>query len=201
MKGNAAPAIDALVKLSETGNPSASSTSSIALGAIGTASDDPRILEALDRMLDEFLAIKRERAMEGIAMMGNRASSLAPKLKKLMDDRSSSVMPEAAQAYWSVSGDIESLRAPLAKYAESPTYETRVLKAIAQLGSNAKEFESLLLEKLSADELNSRNWAIHALAEIPKLSGRAKRKLAAVAESDPDVFVRYLAQRTLDAGK
>ncbi|MEM9411540.1 MAG: HEAT repeat domain-containing protein, partial [Planctomycetota bacterium] len=69
-----------LVKLHEEGIASARSWASIALGAIGPH-EEYDVVELLEAELDEFYLIYRERALEGLAHLGEKAKPAIPKIE------------------------------------------------------------------------------------------------------------------------
>lgn len=195
---DAEPALEALLRLSTEGNPSARSSTLPALGAIGTVSDDPRILETLKKNLNAFLALAKERAMIGICRMGPRATPLLDDIQRLMDDKTKSVMPEAAYARWCVTQEIEPTLTSLRKHAASHTYRDRVLEQIARIGPAAHSMTDVAITGLGSPEASTRDAAVTALQKIGPKAKAALPELRKVAADDSDLMVRHAAQRAVE---
>jgi HEAT repeat protein len=199
---NAEPALDDLLELAEKGNLSVRSSAMIAIGSIGTVSDDPRILESLSSKLDQFKAMEKERALLGLAMMGERAKSVLPKVESLMNDRTKSLMPEAAYAFVQMGGELGEAEAVLLSLKDDFTYQNRVLVQIEKLGQNATApMIDLAIEKLESTEPSVREAAVFALAKMGSRAQKALPELRKVAAKDEDILVRQSASDAIKALK
>ena len=199
MGGDAATATDPLLELAANGNPSARSTTAIALGAIGAATEDPRIVELLSEMLDSKLSIERERALIGAGNMGPAASDLLPKVESLINDRKMSVMPEAAFARWQITNDAQTSLEILEPLTVDRTYGLRAIDHIAKMGSAGAPTVETLSQQLDNEDASIREAVLRALIEIGPAARSTKDKLKKMAQADEDVLVRRFAVDALQA--
>ena len=195
MGRDAKPAGPQLVVLAETGNPSARSWATIALGAIGPV-EEYDVVEILDGKLDDFLLLDKQRALQGLALIGPPARAALPNIKRLMADKSKSCPHDAAYAYWKVTGDSEGASVALVDLLEDVDYVADTIEILGDMGPAAKESVPKLVVLLSSTEDHLREGAALALGAI---GPDAKSALPALerAKSDPDLLIRSAAQRAI----
>ena len=193
----AKPAGPKLVVLAEIGNPSARSWATIALGAIGPV-EEYDVIEILDGKLDDFLLLDKQRALQGLALIGPPARAALPNIKRLMADKSKSCPHDAAYAYWKVTGDSEGASTALGDLLGDVDYVAATIEILGDMGPAAKGSVPELIELLGSTEDHLREGAALALGAIGPAAKSALPALEKV-KSDPDLLIRSAAQRAMVA--
>ena len=192
---DARPAGAKLVELAEQGNPSSRSWATVALGAIGPV-DEYDVVEILDDKLDEFLLLDKQRALQGLALIGPPAKQALPNIERLMQDKSKSCPHDAAYAYWRVTGDADRPVAVLVELLKDVNFQTEAIEILGDMGPAAKNSVPALVEQLGSSEDHLREGAVLTLGAI---GPQAKAALPALEKMkrDPDALIRSAALRSI----
>lgn len=184
-----------LVELLKNGNPSARSWASIALGAIGPH-EEYSVVELLEERLDYFYLVDRQRALEGIAYLGEHAKPALPKIEKLMKLESKSVQHTASRTHWKVTGDATLAVDTLIKLLPTMEYGVDSMDILAEMGREAKKAVPDLMKQLKSTEAGHREAAVYALASI---GADAKSAIEALKkmDKDEDVLIRSAAKKAV----
>lgn len=184
-----------LVRLLEDGIASSRSWASIALGAIGPH-EDYDVVKLLDERLDRFYLIDRQRALEGLAYLGDHAKPTLPKVEKLMKDLSKSVPHTAARTHWKITGDAGKAIEVLVRLVPSMDFGVDSMDVLAEMGHEAKPAVPNLVKQLESPEAPTREAAIYALAAIGKGAKDAIGPLKKM-DKDEDVLIRAAAEMAI----
>lgn len=189
-------AVPKLVDLLKNGLPSARSWASIALGAIGPHEDYP-IVQLLEERLDYFYVVDRQRALQGIAYLGEHAKPALPKIEQLMKMKSKSVQHTASRTYWKVTGNAQPAVDTLITLLPTMEYGVDSMDILTEIGSEAKKAVPDLIKQLTSTEAGHREAAVYALASI---GSDAKPAVAALKKmnKDEDVLVRSAAKKAIE---
>ncbi len=193
---DAKPAGPKLVELAATGNPSARSWATVALGAIGP-SDQYDVVAILDNKLDEFLLVDKQRALKGLALIGPPAKAALPNIERLMNDQSKSCPHDAAYAYWKVSGDSDRAVEALINLLDHIDFQAETIEILGDMGPAAKNAVPSLVGMLDSDEAYIRESAVLTLGAIGPSANSALPALEKMLE-DPDLLIRSAAKRSID---
>ena len=177
----------------EKGPPSVRSWAATALGAIGKH-EDYDVLELLSKKLDAFLLIEKQRALEGMAFLGEDAKTKLPEIEKLMRDKSKSAMCSAAYAHWRVTGNSDKAIETLKSLLHSRSFADEAIQTIGRFGAEAKSLVPDLKIQLNSIEPVRRENAIWALGDIGKDAAPAIEQLKKISKSDKDAGIRGLAK-------
>ena len=180
-------------KMIDKGPPSVRSLALVALGAIGEH-DEYNVLELLTKKLDAFLLIEKQRAMEGMALMGENAKPALKKIESLIDNNSKSAMCSAAYAYWKITGDETKAIAKLKKLLDSRSFADEAIQTIGRMGDSAKTLVPVLKLHLDSPEAVRRENAVFALGDIGAAAEPAIDRLKKMAADDKDAGIRGLAR-------
>ncbi|MCH2182917.1 MAG: HEAT repeat domain-containing protein [Mariniblastus sp.] len=192
---DARPAGEKLVELAEKGNPSVRSWATVALGAIGPV-DEYDVVEILDDKLDDFLLLDKQRALQGLALIGPAGKRALPNIERLMQDKSKSCPHDAAYAYWKVTGDADRPVAVLVELLQDVNFQNDAIEILGDMGPQAKNSVPALIEQLGSSEDYLREGAVLTLGAI---GPDAKEALPALGKmkDDPDALIRSAAERSI----
>ena len=185
-----------LLDLLENGNASARSWASIALGAIGTHAEYD-VVDLLEQRLDRFYVIDRQRALEGLAFLGNEAKSTLPKIKQLMTNPEKSVQHTAARSYWKITGDADAAADVLTKLVPTMVYGADAMDIIGEMGPAAKKAVPEIIKQLKSPEVTTREAACYALASIGPDAKAAIEPLQEL-KTDKDLLIRAVAEMAIE---
>lgn len=139
-------ALPRLVRLANEGVLSVRTNALITIGGIAPrAAENPQqfndIIDLLVKKLDGFYQIEKSRALEGLGKLGPEAKAATKKIRELMEDETKSVQPEAAYAYWKITGDSNYVMRKMGGYLLDPNhsdYPTKTMEFIQKMGSVAR---------------------------------------------------------------
>lgn len=185
-----------LVRLIDEGVVSARTRALIALAAIGPVEGIDTV-GILRKWVQAYTVTDRERSLEALAIMGPAASDALEDVKLLMRDERRSVMPQAAYAYYRITGDRDTALSALMKLL--PNYDTRTaaMDRIGAMGSAADEAVESIAEYLTNDEAPTRETALFALSAIGPGARRAVAEIRRMADRDEDPLLRAQASELL----
>ena len=186
-----------LVRLQKEGIASARSWASIALGAIGPH-EDYDVVALLEERLEFFYLIDRERALKGLAMLGDKAKSTLPKIEMLMKTRAKSVQHIASKTHWKITGDPKLAVERLSTLVGTMEYGTESMDILAEIGADAKAAVPALIKQLKSSEDAHREAAIYALASIGPAASDAVVELKKLNQ-DVDLLIRAAAVRAIQS--
>lgn len=178
-----------LVKLLEEGIASARSWAGIALGAIGPH-DEYDVVKLLEERLDRFYLVDRERALIGLAHLGEHAKPALPKIEKLMEDRSKSVQHTASRAHWKISGDSAKAVERLITLIPTMEFGPDSMDILGEIGSEGRTAVPALIEQLKSTELPTREAAVYALAGIGSGANAAIEPLKKMNATEQDQLIK-----------
>ena len=185
-----------LVQLARDGIPSARSHAMIALGAIGPQ-EGYDVVQVLDDQLTEYLLIHKQRALEGLALIGPEAQDALPNIERLMQDSSKSAQHYAAYAYWRITGDNRKSTALLVQLLDSIDFRDEAMKMLARMGPAAETAVPALIKQLDSPEIYSRESAILALEQIGSAAHPAIPRLDELARTSNDALIKKAAERAV----
>ena len=182
-----------IAKLIEKGTPSVRSWALQALGAIGKH-DDYDALQLLTGKLDAFLLIEKQRALEGLALMGEDATPSLEKIESLISDNSKSAMCSAAYAHWKITGDKTKAISKLKKLLDSRSFADESIQTLGRMGQSASSLVPILKLHLDSPEPVRRENALFALGDIGAAAKPTIERLEKLATDDKDAGIRGLAR-------
>ena len=142
----------------------------------------------LSNILHESNQISRERAMIGLASLGAAAKDALPIVDQALRDTEFFPQPEAARAWWKISGDADRAVARLKLLLDSPTYDIRALEILAELGPAALAAAEKLAPRLQDEDQGIRLLAAQVFAAMGPAAKDYRPALEArLADSDRDV--------------
>jgi len=130
---DAAPMAKKLAKVYEVGIPSAATWAGIALGAIGPV-EDVDTVNLLAARVDHHRHVDKERALLGLALMGEEGIDAKDKVKVAMENPKSRVRPQAAYAYYKITDDGQLPAEVLAELLENPSWRGDALHFLSEMG-------------------------------------------------------------------
>jgi len=192
---DAKPAGEKLVELAEKGNPSVRSWATVALGSIGPV-EQYDVVEILNDKLDEFLLLDKQRALQGLALVGPPAKRALPNIERLMRDKSKSCPHDAAYAHWKITGNADPAVTVLVELLQDINFQGDAIETLGDMGPEAKNAVPTLIEQLNSSEDYLRESAVLTLGAI---GPQAKESLPALRKmkDDPDALIRSAAERAI----
>ncbi len=181
------------VELSNDGIPSARSWALITLGSIGL-SEDYDVVDLLAKKLNTFLLIDKQRALEGLSILGPEAKSALPQVDALMNDHSKNATQYAAFAHWKITGDVQPSLGILIKLIDSRSVGDEAIQIIGRMGPSAKDAVPDLIKQLSSEEPQRRENSIWALGDIGIDAKSAVPQLEKLSSDDEDILIREIAK-------
>lgn len=196
---DAAPMADSLAKIFYEGIPSSRSWAGIALGAIGPI-ENFDTAEMLGSRVTAFNHIEKTRALQGLALMGDEAVSQQEVIKAAMDQPDGRVRPQAAYAYYKVTGTTEQSVKTLIEMLSSRDYSDASLEHLRLMGADAKAAIPNLRQLLTHQEVGVREQAVLALGNM---GAAAKGEIDAIEQlaADPDPLLRQAVEESIAAIK
>ena len=173
---DAKPAVKKLLVMIEKGNVSVRGHAALCLGAIGPV-EGHEIVPAIVKRLDDQNQVVRERAMIGLGMMGRNAATALSQVEQALDGKTFHAKPEAALAYWRISGDSRKAVDHLVKLLNEPTHELLSMQKLGEMGPAAKESVPALLSKLGSDDISVQLEACDALGRIGSDTAEVRKGL------------------------
>jgi HEAT repeat protein len=197
MGRGARPALDDLIQLFNEGNPSTRSRAAYAIAAIGPVDgyDIPKLL--VDR-LNAPSQIERARLLGAIGMLGPDASEHADTIAALMSDARQRTIPEAALAYYKITGDETAALKPLLNIVANLSYQTTAIECIGAMGQGGADAVEALIPLLSKSEEGIVETTILALGNIGPAAEAALPKLNALTKSS-DFLIAKAAEESIKA--
>lgn len=184
-----------LVKLLENGIASSRSWASIALGAVGPH-EDYDVVDLLVERLSRFYLVDRQRALEGLALLGPEAKLALPQVEALMNDPTKSVQHTAARTHWKISGSSELAVKTLIPLISTMEHGVESMDILAEMGPQAQDSMEALIIQLKSSELPMREAAVYALAAIGPNAAAAVGPLREL-QRDPDLLIRAAAENAI----
>jgi len=178
-----------LVKLLEEGIVSSRTWAGIALGAIGPH-EEYDVVELLKERLGRFYLVDRERALTGLALLGEHAKPTLPEIEKLMENRSKSVQHTASRAHWKISGDPAKAIERLITLIPTMEFGVDAMDILSEMGAEAKSAVPKLIEQLNSPEFPTREAAVYALASIGSEAKVAIESLKELDSTEQDQLVK-----------
>jgi HEAT repeat protein len=196
---DAAPLADHLAQIFEQGIPSSRSWAGIALGAIGPI-ENFDTAKMLGSRIDAAVHVEKVRALQGLALMGDEATSQIDLIKAAMDQPESRIRPEAAYAYYRVTGQTEAAVQTLVQLLSSKNQREVALDQLKRMGAAAKMAIPAVSDLLSHEHVGVREQAVLVLGSM---GSAAAEKIDAIQklESDPDPLLRQAVQESIAAIK
>ena len=154
------------------------------------------MVEILDGKLDKFLLLDKQRALQGLALIGPPAKAALPNIERLMKDNSQSCPHDAAFAYWKISGDSDLPVSVLVELLSNIDFQAETIDLLGDMGPAAKTSVPALIKLLGSDEVHLREGAVlslGAIGPVAKAALPALRKL----KNDPDLLIRSAADRSI----
>jgi HEAT repeat protein len=191
-------AIPKLIELRKTGIPSSRSWAAVALGAIGpnTEFDTASYLAGT---LDAFVYQEKQRSLEGLALMGPEAISVADDVRDVMRDAQRRVMPEAAFALWRITGETDEPIKVLSEALDNPDIVDQTIVLVGKMGAAAKPLVGRISNALTTGEAGLQEAAAIALGEIGPAAAEAIPALKSIAENpNLDGLIRYYAREAIE---
>lgn len=143
MKKDGQAAIPELLKMMEEGSSSASRYSIRALGAVGLVKNYDTV-GALEKKLNAFKHEEKQEALMALAELGKASQETITKLKQLMFQPVSSysmnwiemngIKPDAAYAYWKITGDAEKAKRSLSSCLRDLNYRETAMQHLYEMG-------------------------------------------------------------------
>ena len=196
---DAAPLADHLAQIFEQGIPSSRSWAGIALGAIGPI-ENFDTAKMLGSRIDAAVHVEKVSALQGLALMGDEATSQIDLIKAAMDQPESRIRPEAAYAYYRVTGQTEAAVQTLVQLLSSKNQREVALDQLKRMGAAAKMAIPAVSDLLSHEHVGVREQAVLVLGSM---GSAAAEKIDAIQklESDPDPLLRQAVQESIAAIK
>jgi len=185
---DAAPMAKKLAKVYEVGIPSAATWAGIALGAIGPV-EDVDTVNLLAARVDHHRHVDKERALLGLALMGEEGIDAKDKVKVAMENPKSRVRPQAAYAYYKITDDGQLPAEVLAELLENPSWRGDALHFLSEMGPAGAPAIAKVLPFLDSEEVHEREGAVIALGSFGNKAAEAKMKLLSLS-GDPDPMIR-----------
>lgn len=185
---DAAPMAKKLAKVYEVGIPSAATWAGIALGAIGPV-EDVDTVKLLSARIDHHRQVDRERALLGLALMGEEGVNAKDKVKIAMEDPTSRVRPQAAYAYYKITDDGQLPAKVLGDLLEKRSLRSNALHFLSEMGPAGAPAIPKILPYLSSSEAFEREGAVIALGSFGNKAAEAKMKVLSLS-NDPDPLIR-----------
>jgi HEAT repeat protein len=192
----AKPAAAKVKQLFENGIASARTWAAIALGAIGKH-EDYDVIELLSQKLNAFLLVEKERALEGLALMGPEAKPALDKVVQLMEDRTKNARHYAAYTHWKITGDPDPAVKLLSQLSGTINFGVESIDILGKMGPAARDAVPTLIKRLEDEEPAPREAAVWALAEIGPAASTAIPALESLLD-DEDRLIRAGAKRAIE---
>ena len=186
-----------LVKLLEEGIASARSWAGVALGAIGPH-EDYDVVKLLEERLDRFYLVDRERALIGLAHLGDKAKSVVPKIETLMEQRSKSVQHVASRTHWKVTGDPAKAIERLTTLIPTMEFGAESMDILGEMGPDAKAAVPVIIKQLESEEFPAREAAVYALASMGSVAKSAIEPLKRLAKTERDHLIRAATEMAIE---
>ncbi len=193
----AAPMVANLVEIYEKGIPSARSWAGIALGAIGPVAGFDTA-QLLGSRITAFNHVEKTRALQGLALMGDEAESQQQIIETAMLDPKGRVRPQAAYAYYRVTGETQRPVQTLVEMLTKRDYRGEALTHLGKMGTDAQSAIPQLIELLKHENVAIRESAVLTLGNM---GAAAAHEILAIQQlaSDPDPLLRQAVQEAVDA--
>jgi len=135
------------------------------LAAIGPVEGED-IVGVLSGHIVGYSAIEKSRFLDALGSLGPDAKDALEKIKPLMYDTNMRVMPEAALAYYNISGDEKIAIDVLKGLFRNQTYKIKAAECIGGMGQGGESAIPELTAMLGENDENSIETALLALKGI-----------------------------------
>jgi HEAT repeat protein len=170
----------------------------LALGALGP-SNEHDIVGLLTKKLDAFMALERERALIGLGYLGPDAKPALEKITALMNNPDKSVQPQAAFAYWKITGEAGPAMEVLAATLQDYNFRDETVQRLGEMGSVAAPLVPELINLLRDEDDSIRESAIQTLEKLGPVAKQALPKLRTIAKNDSDLLIQEAAKSAIKA--
>lgn len=194
---DASPMAENLAEIFEKGIPSARSWAGIALGAIGPI-ENFDTAEMLGSRVNAFNHVEKTRALEGLALMGDDATSQTEIIKTAMQKPNGRVRPQAAYAYYRVTDETELPVNALVEMLKIRHYRSDALSFLRLMGPAAKTAIPAVRSLLEHESVAVRESAVLVLGNM---GAAAADEITAIKKlgSDPDPLLRQAVTESVGA--
>jgi len=193
----AKPATARLVQLIEEGNPSSRSRAAEALAAIGPV-DGFDIEGLVAKQLEAFGYAEKLRGLDAIGTLGPTAIKHVDKIVHLMETPSRHCQPEAALAYYRVTGDSERSLNLLRGLLRERDTRMAAMECIGAMGDAAGKVVPEIMGFLGDEDLAISETAVLALKQVGPAAKEALPRLKKMIPND-DYLIETAAQEAIDA--
>ena len=193
----AKPATARLVQLVEEGIPSSRSRAAQTLAEIGPV-EGYDIVGLVANQLEEFANPVKLRALDAIGTLGPAAKEHLGKIEQMMKTPSIHCQPEAALAYYRVSGESDRSIALLRELLRGRDTRMAALECLGAMGEAGAEALPDLLEFLVDEDLAISETAVLALKQMGPAAKDALPRLKEMIPHD-DYLIEVAAQEAIDA--
>ena len=194
---DAAPMADNLAKIYEEGVPSIRSWAGIALGAIGPI-ENFDTAEMLGSRVNTFVHMEKVRALKGLALMGDEASSQKEIIEAAMNKPNGRVRPDAAFAFYRVTGETETPVKTLVESLSSVNYRDSALSFLRLMGPDAKSAIPAVRNMLDDESVAIQESAVLVLGNMGAVAADEINAIKRLSSSD-DPLLRQAVSESVAA--
>ena len=194
---DAAPMADNLAQIYQEGVPSIRSWAGIALGAIGPI-ENFDTAEMLGSRVNTFVHVEKIRALEGLALMGDEATSQKEIIEAAMNKPDGRVRPDAAYAFYRVTGETETPVKTLVEMLASVNYRDASLSFLRLMGPDAEPAIPAVVDMLSNDSVAIQESAVLVLGNMGAVAAGEINAIKRLSSSD-DPLLRQAVSESVAA--
>ena len=193
----AKPATARLIQLVEEGIPSSRSRAAETLAVIGPV-EGHDVVGLIASQLDQFANTEKLRGLEAIGVLGPVAKPHLDRIEHLMETPKLNCQPQAALAYYRVSGDANRSLAKLKDLLRTRGTRMASIECVGGMGDAASSLVPDLMEYLVDEDLAIAETAVLAIKQIGPGAEEALPRLKKML-THGDYLIEVAAQEAIDA--